>query len=91
MPDLLKYCSGVEICEGDRVRFHGHAAQIEFAAAELGDPEHGCFVQLYGGGVMVNDPAVSGHTFIPVDQLKCYEDLEFVARDDWRPPIEHSH
>jgi hypothetical protein len=29
---------------------------------------------------MVNDPAVSGHTFIPVDQLKNYEDLEFVAR-----------
>jgi len=30
---------------------------------------------------MVNDPAVSGSTFIPVDQLKNYEDLEFVARD----------
>ncbi len=29
---------------------------------------------------MVNDPAVSGLTFIPVDQLKNYEDLEFVAR-----------
>ncbi len=62
------------------MRFHGHAAQIEFAAAEMSDPEHSCFVRLYGGGVMVNDPAVSGHTFIPVDQLKNYEDLEFVAR-----------
>lgn len=80
MLERLKYLSGEEICTGDRVRFHGHDAQIEFAAADLSDPEHTCFVRLYGGGVMVNDPAVSGHTFIPVDQLKNYEDLEFVAR-----------
>ena len=80
MPDSLQYVTGEEICKGDRVRFHGHDAQIEFAAADLGDPEHSRFVRLYGGGVMVNDPAVSGHTFIPVDQLKNYEDLEFVAR-----------
>ena len=80
MLEPLRYLSGQEICKGDRVRFHGHDAQIEFAASDLGDAEHGCFVRLYGGGVMVNDPAVSGHTFIPVDQLKNYEDLEFVGR-----------
>ncbi|MGA7245945.1 MAG: hypothetical protein WBX19_22365 [Terracidiphilus sp.] len=80
MPDTLRYVTGEEIFTGDRVRFHGHAAQIDFAAAEMSDPEHSCFVRLYGGGVMVNDPAGSGHTFIPVDQLKNYEDLEFVAR-----------
>ncbi len=80
MPDTLLYVTGEEICKGDHVRFHGRSTQIEFAAAELSDPEHSCFVQLYGGGVMVNDPAVSAHTFIPVDQLKNYEDLEFVAR-----------
>ena len=82
MPDPLKYRTGEEVREGDRVRFHGHPAQIEFAAADLSDPAHGCFVQLYGGGVMVNDPAVSGHTFIPVDQLGNYEDLEFVVRGE---------
>ena len=54
MPDSLQYVTGEEICKGDRVRFHGHDAQIEFAAADLGDPEHSCFVRLYGGGVMVN-------------------------------------
>lgn len=80
MPEPLHYRTGEEICTGDLVHFHGHDAQIEFAAADLEDPRHGCFVQLYGGGVMVNDPAVSGHTFIPVDQLKNYEDLEFIAR-----------
>jgi len=80
MPEPLRYLSGEEICTGDRVRFHGHEAQIEFAAADLADSAHGCFVRMYGGGIMVNDPAVSGHTFIPVDQLKNYEDLEFVGR-----------
>jgi hypothetical protein len=80
MLEPLLYLSGEEICTGDRVRFHGHEAQIEFAAADLDDQEHGCFVRLYGGGVMVDGPAVSGHTFIPVDQLKNYEDLEFVGR-----------
>jgi len=82
MPEPLRYVTGEEIRRGDHVRFQGHSAQIEFAAAELSDPEHGCFVRLYGGGVMVNDPVVSGHMFIPVDQLKNYEDLEFVARDN---------
>jgi hypothetical protein len=80
MLEPLRYLSGEEICAGDLVRFHGHEAQIEFAAADLEDPLHGCFVRLYGGGVMVNDPAVSGHTFIPVDQLRNYEDLKFVGR-----------
>lgn len=74
--------SGEEICRGDRVRFHGHRAQIEFAAADMGDPQHGWFVRQYGGGVMVNDPVVCGCMFIPVDQLKDYEDLEFVARGE---------
>jgi hypothetical protein len=82
MPEPLCYTSGEEICPRDRVRFHGHEAQIEFAAADLEDPRHGCFVRLYGGGVMVNDPEVNGHIFIPVDQLKNYEDLEFVARGE---------
>ena len=80
MLEPLRSTTGEEICTGDRVRFHGHEAEIEYSAADLDDPAHGCFVRLYGGGVMVNDPAVSGHTFIPVDQLKNYEDLEFVAR-----------
>ena len=82
MPEPLLYTTGEEICKGDRVRFHGHDAQIEFAAADLDDSEHACFVRQYGGGVMVYGPEVRGHTFIPVDQLKTYEDLEFVARHE---------
>ena len=82
MHEPLRYVSGEEICAGDQVRFHGHPAQVEFAAADLNDPQHGCFVQLYGGGVMVIDRTVSGHTFIPVDQLRNYEDLECVSRGE---------
>lgn len=80
MSDPLRYLSGEEIRRGDRVWFHGHQALIEFAAAELDDPENGWFVRQYGGGVMVNDPAASESIFVPVDQLKSYEDLKFVAR-----------
>ncbi|HEY6488533.1 MAG: hypothetical protein WCC26_14500 [Terracidiphilus sp.] len=86
MPEPLRYLSGEEICRGDRVRFHGYPAEIDFPASDLNDPEHRWFVQQYGGGVMIQDPAVSGCTFIPVDQLKNYEDLVFVARS----PLENS-
>jgi hypothetical protein len=81
MRDPLRYLSGEEIYPGDHVRFHGHPARIEFAAAELNDAQNTWFVSQYGGGVMVNDPAISGHMFIPVDELKNYDDLEFVSRE----------
>ena len=85
MPEPLCYLSGEEIRKGDRVRFHRQAAVIEFAASDLNDPDHAWFVQQYGGGVMVQDPSVFGLCFVPVDQLKNYEELEFVARADEEP------
>jgi hypothetical protein len=36
-------------------------------------------VQEFGGGVMILDAMVSGRTFIAIDQLNDYEDLEFVS------------
>ena len=82
MTESLRYSSGIEIRKGDRVRFHGRPAEVDFPAADLNDAQHAWFVRQYGGGVMVQDPSVSGCVFIPVDQLKNYEDLEFVARAD---------
>jgi hypothetical protein len=82
MPEPLCYTTGEEIRKGDRVRFHGHQAKIDFPASDVNDLEHVWFVLRYGGGVMVQDPSVAGSTFIPVDQLKNYEELEFVARAD---------
>jgi len=75
-----KYRSGEEIRKGDRVLFHQNPAEIEVVAADSADPETRWFMQEFGGGVMVLDPAVSGRTFIPAGQLADYEDLEFVWR-----------
>jgi hypothetical protein len=76
----LKYRSGEEILKGDRVLFHGNPAEIELVAVDPNDPEHVWYVREFGGGVLVNDPKVSGRTFISRDQLAEYEDLEFVSR-----------
>lgn len=82
MPEPLRYVTGEEIRNGDRVRFHGRPARIEFCAAETSDAEHCWFVSEYGGGVMVHEAEADGPTFIPVDKLKDYEDLHFVARGE---------
>jgi hypothetical protein len=73
----LRYRSGEEIRKGDRVRFHGNEAEIEWLAVRADDPEW--HVSEFGSGVMLSD-AASGRTFIPSEQLADYEDLGFVAR-----------
>lgn len=79
----LKYRSGEDIKDGDRVRFHDKPAEIKFVAHDItGNPQTDWFVEEYGGGVMVSDPMVSGDTFIPADHIANYEDLEFVSRND---------
>ena len=79
---MLKYQTGEEIKKGDRVRFHGNPAEIELVACNASDPDPSVawLVKEFGGGVSVLDPAVSGRTFIPTDQLAECEDLEFVSR-----------
>lgn len=77
---MLKYRSGEEIKQGDKVLFHGNPAEIELVACDPNDPEAAHYVRQFGGGVMVLDPEVSGRTFIPADQIGEYECLEFVGR-----------
>jgi hypothetical protein len=79
---ILKYQSGEEIKPGDRVRFHREAAEVEFVANDPDDLATNWYVSQFGGGVMIADPRVSGHTFIPASHLDEYEDLEFVSRAD---------
>jgi hypothetical protein len=78
----LKYRSGEEMRKGDRVQFHGNAAEIEFVAFDPNDPDPAVawHVMESGGGVMILDPSVSGRTFVGKDSLEDYEDLEFVSR-----------
>jgi len=77
---LLRYHSGEEIRKGDHVRFHGNPAQIVLVADDASGAGADWHIREFGGGVMVLDPAVSGRTFIPADQLEEYEDLEFFSR-----------
>ena len=76
----LKYQSGEEIKQGDRVLFHGNPAEIEFVASDANDLQAASYIEQFGGGVMVLDPRVSGRTFISANDLPEYEDLEFVSR-----------
>jgi hypothetical protein len=78
----LRYRSGEEIKNGDRVLFHGSAAEIEFVACgpDNPDPNIAWHIKEFGGGVMVIDPLVSGRTFISSESLDEYEDLDFVSR-----------
>jgi hypothetical protein len=79
-PMILNYRTGEEIKKGDRVRYHQNPAIIELVATEPCNPETDWYVQEYGGGVMILDPVVSGRTFIDVNEIDEYEDLEFVSR-----------
>ena len=77
---FLRYRSGEEILEGDRVLFHRNAAEVLLVARESGNPESDWYMRQFGGGVLISDPAASGRTFIPADQIEDYEDLVFVSR-----------
>ena len=84
---ILNYRSGEEILAGDHVFFHRNPATIELVAVAPGNDQDqtSWYVQEYGGGIMIHDPMVSGHTFIPADQIAECEDLEFVSRASPKP------
>ena len=77
---ILRYQSGEEIKEGDKILFHRHVAAIELVVTDGNEPEKAWHWKEFGGGVLIHDPAVSGRTFIPADSIPDYEDLKFVAR-----------
>lgn len=68
--------------KGDRVRFHGNPATIEFVADDPNDPDPSIawHVRDSGGGIMILDPSASGRTFMARNALDEYEDLEFISR-----------
>jgi hypothetical protein len=75
----FRYHAGLEICEGDRVSYAGHAGEIELVVEKpigLSEP-HWLFEQ-HGAGVMVVEPKVFGRVYLsnPAEE----EDLLFIAR-----------
>lgn len=77
---VFRYQSGEEIRTGDHGLFHREEAEVEFVASNPDDSAAAWYIQEFGGGVMIDDPKVSGHTLIPAGHLENYEDLEFVSR-----------
>jgi hypothetical protein len=77
---VLKYRSGEKIRKGDRVLFHGNPAEIALVASDPDGAEASWYLQEFGGGVVVLDPAVSGRNFIRAASIPEYEDLVFVSR-----------
>jgi hypothetical protein len=76
----LRYQTGLEIMEGDRVLFHVEPGDIEFVAdPQKPEPETDSYLREYGGGVMVREPKNFGRAFIPEPQAE--PDLKFVSRD----------
>jgi hypothetical protein len=73
----LKYRSGEEIRQGDRVLFHGEPGEIEFVVDGLAeDPVVDWYVKEHGPGVMVREPKHFGSAYVGAND----EDLVFVSR-----------
>ena len=78
---MLRYRTGEQIKKGDRIRFHGNVAEVELVAdPEDDDPDGAWYIKEFGGGVLIADRSVSGHTFIRSESLSDYEDIEFFTR-----------
>lgn len=74
----MKYNSGEEILNGDKVLFHGELGEIEFTVDALnGDTTMDWYMKEHGPGVMVVEPK-AGRTFVSNPEVA--EDLQFLAR-----------
>jgi hypothetical protein len=75
---MLTYSSAIEIRPGDRVRYHGEPALVEFLASP-DDPKTAWYFEEYGHGCMLIAP-VFGRAF--VSKPEEYPALEFVSRGE---------
>jgi hypothetical protein len=75
----LRYQTGEEIHQGDRVTYGGNAGVIELVVEALtGDPEEDWLLETNGAGIMVAEPKVFGRVYLRDPHEE--EDLLFVAR-----------
>ena len=75
----MKYQSGVEIENGDKVLVHGEPGEIEFVIdAGVDHPQIDWYMKEHGPGVMVHEPRVFGSVY--VRDTAGDEDLIFVSR-----------
>ena len=75
----MKYLSGLEIQNGDKVLLHGEPGEIEFVIETGVDhPQIDWYMKVNGPGVMVHEPKVFGHVYLR--DTEGFEDLIFVSR-----------
>ena len=76
----MKYQSGEEIREGDKILYASQPGEVRFVVEKLtGDAERDWFMNEYGPGVMVLEPKFYKEgTFIT--DTENAEDLELVSR-----------
>jgi len=75
----LIYKSGEEIKTRDRVLLHGKPAEIEFVLDGENNPSDWP-AEKYGRGIMIAEQEYFGSLFLTEEDIKGYEDLEFVSR-----------
>lgn len=79
MVETFRHFSGKEVERGDRVRYHGQPATVEFVVLEqTGDPAMDWYVDEYAGGGFIISAEYFGGVFLTRGDID--EDLEFVER-----------
>lgn len=78
-PLPLVYRSGEEIRRVDRVLLHDELSEVEFVLDGETNPEDWP-ADRYGRGIMIIEPKMFGHLFVPEEHLGSYEDLIFASR-----------
>jgi hypothetical protein len=75
----MKYRSGEDVRQGDKVLFHGEEGEIEYVAeGPVGDPAIDWNVKHNGPGVMILEPKFFGRVYIPASETS--EELIFISR-----------
>lgn len=77
----LRYTSGDEIKEGDRIRYHGELGRVDFIVIHrVGDPARDWYVDQFPGGGLMIDAAGFGSVFLSEAEID--DQLELVLRKE---------
>ena len=77
----LRYDSGDEVRPGDRIRYHGEPAVVNFVAVEkTGDQSIDWYVDEFPGGGFMLEANSFGRVF--VSSIDINDHVQFVARAD---------
>lgn len=77
----LRYHSGHEVKKGDRIRYHGEPAVVNFVVIErTGDPSVDWYMDEFPEGGCMLEASAFGHVFVPSTDL--HDHAQFLSRID---------